>query len=150
MEIILSTWQIWLIVALLCFIVEIFSNTFVFLCFCVGCLASSLTTIFTESLIIQILVFSIVTFISLIFVRPIINKYAFRKSNNTKTNVDALIGAEGRVIETIDDISNTGRVLVNGDDWKAVSVDNQRIEINEKIEVVKIDTNILIVKQINK
>lgn len=145
----LVNWQIWLILALLCFIVEIFSNIFVFLCFCVGCLVSTITAVFTESVVIQILVFSIVTLISLIFVRPIMNKYAFRKSNDTKTNVDALIGAEGRVIETIDDISNTGRVFVNGDDWKAVSVDNQRIEKDKKISVVKVDSNILIVKQIN-
>ena len=149
MEFMLVNWQIWLILALLCFIVEIFSNTFVFLCFCVGCLVSTITALFTESIIIQILVFSIVTLISLIFVRPIINKYAFRKSNDTKTNVDALIGAEVRVIETIDDISNTGRVFVNGDDWKAVSVDNQRIEKDKKISVVKVESNILIVKQIN-
>ena len=145
----IDSWQVWLIVAAVFFIVEIFSITFVFLCFSLGCVVSAIcASLGVESLWQQILIFSIVTFISFFTVRPLMKKYAFRKSSKVKTNNDALEGQRGRVVETIDFSKNTGRVFVYGDDWKAVSEDNQVILENEVIEVVKVDSSILIVKHI--
>jgi membrane protein implicated in regulation of membrane protease activity len=142
----MDSWQIWLIIAAVFFIVEIFSTTFVFLCFSVGCIASAVCAGFSPSFTVQVLVFSVVTFISFFTVRPLMKKYAFRKSSRVKTNSDALTGQKGRVTQTIDFAKNTGRVFVYGDDWKAVSEDNQIIEENEMIEVVKVDSTTLIVK----
>ena len=48
-------------------------------------------------------------------------KYAHRKSNNLKTNVDGLFGKIGKVTVTIDNSKNQGRIIVEGDDWKAES-----------------------------
>jgi membrane protein implicated in regulation of membrane protease activity len=146
----IESWQIWLIVAAIFFIVEIFSISFVFLCFCLGCIASCLGAYFGFGLTVQVLLFSIVTFASFFTVRPFMRKYAFRKSSNVKTNSDALAGQKGRVTETIDLSKNTGRVFVYGDDWKAMSENNQVIPENELIEVVKVDSSTLIVKQIKK
>ena len=142
----MDSWQIWLIVAAVFFIVEIFSTTFVFLCFSLGCVVSAVCAYFGLGFTAQVLVFSIVTFISFFTVRPLMKKYAFRKSSNVKTNSDALTGQKGRVTETIDLSKNTGRVFVYGDDWKAVSEDNQIITENELIEVVEVDSSTLIVK----
>ena len=142
----MDSWQVWLIVAAVFFIVEIFSTTFVFLCFSLGCIFSAVCAYFGLGLTVQVLVFSIVTFISFFTVRPLMKKYAFRKSSKVKTNSDALTGQKGRVTETIDLSKNTGRVFVYGDDWKAVSEDNQIITENELIEVVEVDSSTLIVK----
>ena len=143
-------WQIWLIIAAVFFIVEIFSTTFVFLCFSLGCIASAVGAYFGLGLVWQVLIFSILTTIAFFTVRPFMKKYAFRKSSKMKTNIDALEGQKGRVTETIDLSKNTGRAFVYGDDWRAVSEDNQLIPENELIEVVKVDSSILIVKQIKK
>jgi membrane protein implicated in regulation of membrane protease activity len=145
----LVDWQIWLIVAAVFFIVEIFSITFVFICFSLGCIASAIFARFgLDSLAMQVLVFSVVTFISFFTVRPFMRKYAFRKSSKMKTNSDALEGQRGRVVETIDFSKNTGRVFVYGDDWRAISENEEIIPENEVIEVVKVDSSILIVKHI--
>ena len=144
----IDNWQIWLIVAAGFFIVEIFSTTFVFLCFSVGCAVSAVCAYFGLGHVWQILVFSIVTFISFFTVRPLMRKYAFRKTSKVKTNTDALTGQKGRVVETIDFSKNTGRAFVYGDDWKAVSENNQVIPENEMIEVVGVDSSTLIVKPI--
>jgi membrane protein implicated in regulation of membrane protease activity len=146
----MDSWQVWLIVAAVFFIVEIFSTTFVFLCFSLGCIFSAVCAYFGLGLTVQVLVFSIVTFISFFTVRPLMKKYAFRKSSKVKTNSDALTGQKGRVTETIDLSKNTGRVFVYGDDWKAVSEDNQIITENELIEVVEVDSSTLIVKPLIK
>ena len=146
----IQPWHIWLIVAALFFIVEIFSYTFVFLCFSLGCIASGICAYFGLGLTGQILLFSIITFISFFTVRPLIRKYVFRDDDNVKTNSDALAGQKGRVTETIDFTKNTGRVFVYGDDWKAISEDYTVIAENEMIEVIKVDSTTLIVKQIKK
>ena len=145
---ILTMWQIWLIIALITFIIEIFSNTFVFLCFCLGSLCSALSVVFTDNLIIQLVVFAVVTLISLFFIRPLMKKVFFKHSDKQKLNIDALEGKTGRVLEEINPQKNSGRVLVYGDDWKAESEDQSIIAVDSQIEVVKVDCNILIVKQI--
>ncbi len=77
-------------------------------------------------------------------------KYAFRNGDKVKTNTDALEGKRGRVTEAIDFSKNTGRVFVYGDDWRAMSENGEVIKENEMVEVVKIDSTILIVKHIKK
>jgi membrane protein implicated in regulation of membrane protease activity len=146
----IEVWQIWLIVAVVFFIVEIFTTTFVFLCFSLGCILASVFAGFGLGLGWQLLAFSVITVVSFFTVRPFMIKYAYRKSEKIKTNVDALVGSKGRVTEIINVGKNTGRVLVNGDDWKAESENGEIIQENEQIEVKEVNSTILIVKQINK
>ena len=75
-------------------------------------------------------------------------KVFFKHSDKQKLNIDALEGKTGRVLEEINPQKNSGRVLVYGDDWKAESEDQSIIAVDSQIEVVKVDCNILIVKQI--
>ena len=77
-------------------------------------------------------------------------KYAHKKNDNIKTNIDALVGKEGRVITTIDNALNQGRVMVEGDDWKAEAENNEVINQGKKIEVLKVNSTILTVKSISK
>ncbi|MDR0604193.1 MAG: NfeD family protein [Bacteroidales bacterium] len=146
----IEIWQIWLIVAVVFFVVEIFSSTFVFLCFSLGCVISSIFAYLGVVVWAQFLVFSVITFISFFTVRPLMVKYAYRKSDKVKTNADALVGSKGRVTEIIDLKKNTGRVFVHGDDWKAESENGEIIQQNEQIKVTQVNSTILIVTKINK
>jgi membrane protein implicated in regulation of membrane protease activity len=77
-------------------------------------------------------------------------KYAHKKSQHVKTNADALVGKIGRVSVTIDGAKNTGRVSLDGDDWKAETENGVIINTGEKVEIVKVDSTVLIVKPIKK
>jgi membrane protein implicated in regulation of membrane protease activity len=145
---IIDLWQIWLIVAILFLVVEIMSTTFVFLCFSLGCIVSSIFAAIGLPFTVQLLAFSIITFIAFFTVRPFMLKYAYRKSNKIKTNADALVGSRGRVTEVIDFEKNTGRVFVNGDDWRAESENGEVIQKDKQIEVKQVNSTILIVEQI--
>jgi membrane protein implicated in regulation of membrane protease activity len=70
-----------------------------------------------------------------------------KKSKNVKTNAEALIGRKGIVSERIDATQHTGRVAIDGDDWKAVSDDGSVIEKGTEVEILKLDSIILTVKQ---
>ena len=76
-------------------------------------------------------------------------KFVDRKSKDVKTNADALVGKRAVVSESIDAAQHTGRVAVDGDDWKAVSEDGSVIEKGTEVEIVKLDSIILTVKQLN-
>jgi membrane protein implicated in regulation of membrane protease activity len=146
----LELWQIWLIAAVIFLVVEMFSATFVFLCFCIGCLGGALMAYFDLSVGWHLLGFSAVTLVSFFTIRPFMLKYAYRRSHNVKINVDALAGSIGRVVETIDEKENTGRIFVNGDDWRARSENEETIPVSEKVEVIRVDSTTLIVKHIKK
>ena len=64
-----------------------------------------------------------------------------------KSGVDALIGRVGVVSETIDSAANTGRVSIDGDDWKAVAADGDVIEKGEQVEVLEVNSVVLTVKK---
>ena len=65
------------------------------------------------------------------------------------TNTNRLIGAIGTVTQPIDPISG-GRVLVFGQDWKAMPVDGKPIAENELIKVTDIKGVKLIVMHVPK
>lgn len=141
-------WHIWVIIALLFGIAEIFVPSFIALSIAIGCLLSALGAGFEASFKVQLLLFSIGTALAFFTVRPFMLKFAHRQSNAVKTNVDALVGKAGRVTETIDNAANTGRAIVEGDDWRTVADDNSIVSVGEVVEVVKVDSTRLIVRKI--
>lgn len=142
-------WHIWVIVALIFGIIEIFTPSFIAFSIAIGCLFSAAAAGFDTSIKIQLLAFSIGTAIAFFGVRPFMMRFAHKKSNAVKTNVDALIGKTGRVTEAINNAQNTGRAIVEGDDWRAISEDNSVINAGETVEVIKVDSTRLIVKKTN-
>ena len=115
----IEVWHIWIIFAVILFIAEIFTPTFLMACLALGCIAAGISSYFDYGIKIQLLSFSIGTLIGFFGVRPFMLKYAHRNSNKVKTNIDALVGKVGRVTETIDSSKNQGRVTVEGDNWRA-------------------------------
>ena len=146
----IEVWHIWIIVAVLLFIVEIFAPTFLASCLAIGCIAAGIFSSFDFGIKFQLISFSIGTLTSFFGVRPFMLKYAHKKSDNVKTNIDALVGKVGRVTVTIDSSQNQGRVIVEGDDWRAETENNEMINEGERVEVLKINSTILIVKPIIK
>lgn len=143
----LDVWHIWVIVALVFGILEIFTPSFIAFSIAIGCLFAALGAGLEVSFKIQLLLFSVGTAVSFFGVRPFMLKVAQRKNLSVKTNVDALVGKTGRVTEQINNLLNTGRAAVEGDDWRVVSDDDTTIESGEAIEVIKVDSTRLIVKR---
>ena len=81
-------------------------------------------------------------FISLIFTKPLLDK--FINKNVTKTNIDIIIGKIGIVTKEINELS-PGRVKVSGKDWMAIS--NSHIDEGKKVRVLKIEGAKIIVRE---
>ena len=141
-----EAWHIWLIIAFICLIMEIFVPSFILFNFGIGAFIGSLAAGLGASIEIQIVLFSVGTLLSFVLIRPVVKRYAYKRSAHVATNVDAMIGKKARVIESIDNLANLGRVALDGDDWKARSITNEKIEAGTIVEIIKIDSITLFVK----
>ena len=140
-------WHWWMYIAVLFFIVEVFTPGFIVACLGLGSLVAAITAYMGYNIDAQFISFSVSTLISLFLIRPLLYKKG-EKHDKIKTNTEALIGRVGSVSETIDNSFKSGRVLIDGDQWKALSHNNQIIELNAQVEVISIDSTIITVKKI--
>lgn len=136
----------WLIAAIVLVIVEICTAGFGALCFALGAAFSSLVSGLGGNLTWQVLTFVVVSLLTFIFLRPVVVRFLDKKSKDVKTNAEAIIGRKGIVSERIDASQHTGRVAIDGDDWKAVSEDGSVIEKGTDVEIIKLDSIIVTVK----
>jgi membrane protein implicated in regulation of membrane protease activity len=142
----MEIYVVWLITALVLLIVELFTASFGVVCFSFGAAAAGLAAYCGLSTMWQLLIFSVVSFIAFVFVRPFVVKFLLKKKDEVLTNADAIVGRIAVVTEEINPDKNTGRVKIDGDDWKAGASDI--IPVGEKVEVVSRESIILNVKSI--
>ena len=135
----MQLWHVWIIAAVIFFVAEIFVPGFFLACLGVGCVASALVSTIISAEWFQLLVFSISTLAAFFTIRPMVFRYLYGRSRDVKTNVDALPGRKARVVETINPLEGTGRVKIEGEEWKAVSVDEAEIEKGEQVVVEKVE-----------
>ena len=137
----------WLIAAIVLVIIEICTAGFGALCFAIGAAFSALVSGLDGNLTWQIVVFVIVSLLTFIFLRPVVMRFLDKKSKDVKTNAEAIIGRKGVVSERIDATQHTGRVAIDGDDWKAVSEDGSVIEKGADVEIIKLESIVVTVKE---
>lgn len=144
----MDTWHIWVILALILVIVEIFTSGFVVICFAVGAVAAAVASCLSSGIQGQILWFSVATFLAFIAVRPLLLRSFKKGKSGRKSGIEALEGREAIVTERISYMENSGRVAIDGDDWKAVATDKDDIiEKGEKVTVTEVDSVILKVRK---
>lgn len=145
----MTTFCIWIGIASLLFILEIvFSSSFALLCFSAGSIVAAVIGLLGLNEIWQILGFVVCSLLAFIFIRPVLMKTLNKRSKSRpKTNAEALIGRVAKVVEPIQNAHFPGRVIVDGDNWQAVSSDNQPIHIGENVTVESIDSIVLTVKR---
>jgi len=134
----------WILVAIVCGAIEIFTAGFWFLWLAIAGVVVALLVQFglLPSLELQLLIFALITLLLIIFTRPLVMKFV--KSNDAVSNVKALIGQHGITISRIVPMQ-FGQVKVNGEIWTAIS--EEELEENTRIEVIGIDGVKLLVKR---
>ena len=143
----MEIYHYWLIATFVLVIVEICTAGFGSICFAFGAAFSALAAYLGGGYVWQLVIFAVVSLLSFIFLRPVFLRFLDRKTKDVKTNVDALIGRKAIVSETIDPVAHTGRVAVDGDDWKAVAEDNVVIEKGDEVTIVGRESVIVTVKK---
>ena len=142
-----NLWLFWLLISLLCLIMEMASGTFYILCFAIGALFSMVGSWLGFSFLAQVVCFACFSILSIFAVRPVALKYLHRGEEERKSNADALEGREGVVIEEVQP-QRSGYVKVDGDEWRAVTADGSFIKIGERVRIVKMDSIVATVERV--
>ncbi len=113
---------LWIIIAVIFSIIEIFTFNMVTIWFVIGSVIALVASLLGGSTLVQIWVFTITSILCLFITKPIVSKkIAVQK---TSTNADRIIGMTGVVTEDIKNNIFAGKVKVNGQEWSAVCFDN--------------------------
>lgn len=134
---------IWAGLLVLFIIIEAATAQLVTIWFAAGALVSLIISFFNCPIWLQIIVFVIVSAVTLIATRPLVRKLT--KKNMQPTNADRCIGATAIVTEDINNILGAGAVSVNGVIWTARSESGNNYSKDEKVTVLRIEGVKLIV-----
>ncbi len=95
----------------------------------------------------QLSVFVLVSFVLLIFTRPL--QYVNR--HTVKTNADSLVGRRARVTEEVNNALGTGTAVVGGQEWTARSKEEDCVyTVGATVEICAIQGVKLIVKAVKE
>lgn len=140
---------VWLSVMVIAVILEIITTDLVSIWFAFGSIVPMILSAFDVlNPIWQTTIFVVLSAILIVSLRKVTFKWLFN-NNNTKTNVDALIGEKHRLLETTD-FETLGKIKIKDIDWSVRGENQQTIEEGTVVEIVKIDGNKLIVKPVKK
>lgn len=142
----MSMTTFWIIAMVVFLVIEAVTVGIVSVWFAIGALFAMATAMLGANLWVQITVFLVVSAIALYFTRPLVKKFVNNKVE--PTNADMLIGKECRVVETIDNLSGTGAVYVDGKTWTARTVDEEIIPEGQLVKAERIEGVKLIVSKI--
>ena len=147
-------WIVWLGLMIVMVIVECMGPALVSIWFAAGALVSlvlSLLSLIPGVTIpwwVQVIVFVVVSAITLVALRPISRRYF--KANTINSNVDSLVGQRGLLIEEIKPFE-PGVCKINDVLWTAISTNGKEtIPAKSVVEVVTIQGNKLLVKKVEE
>ena len=137
---------VWLIIAVAFGIAELMTISLTLVWFSIGALILMVLSTFIESIIIQIILFAAISITLLVtFTKYFVDK---DKSFKYNTNLQGIEQKTGVVKEEIPPYS-TGIVTLTGEDWTAISEDNEKIEVGQLVKVMRIEGVKLVVKPVD-
>lgn len=130
-------WQIWLIIAGVCLVLEMATVGFLIFWFAIAALITALISLFIESIVAQTAIFVLLSATLIFLTRPLAKK--LNKKDTIVTNANSIIGKEAIVLKEISP-NNIGQVKIDGDVWSAVcSLQDVTIPVGSKVSISKID-----------
>jgi membrane protein implicated in regulation of membrane protease activity len=130
--------EFWLWLTLVTLIVEVLSAGFFIGALAVSTLAAALASWLDASRNVQLVVFAIVSILSLLFVRPLFVRLLSPKA--VATNTSLLIGQSATVVDHVP-ANGHGRVRLANEEWRATSAEN--LALGEVVRVLDVTGNTL-------
>ena len=127
----------WIAMLVILIVVEAVTAQMVTIWFAAGALAALVVALLNGPLWLQIVLFLLISLLSLLAIRPLASKYL--NSKVEPTNADRIIGAETRVVEPIDNLQATGAVRISGMVWSARSENDTPIPEGTLVRVLRIE-----------
>ena len=134
----LQFWHLWSLAGIALLVLEVFTTGFILGIFGVACFAGTLAALVGAGLGVQLLSFAAASALLAFTIRPLFLHYGVTRDASARTNVQALIGQQGRVLEAILP-DQPGRVKVGGEDWLAVAANGAAMEPGQHVLVCGVE-----------
>ena len=132
---------VWLAVFIAALVFEVSTAEVVSIWFCIGAIFALIFTFIPKvPIFVEIIVFFVVSIISLFALRPLAKKWL--KKGMPEKELDTIIGKEGTVAKLE---NNELLVKLNGVLWTANA--NQELKLNDKVVVTEVNGNKLLVEK---
>lgn len=146
-------WYIWLILAVLFIVAEMFTSGFVLLWFGIGALVAALLA-FTGivGLPVQILVFLVISIALTVASRTILERFLMKGSpgRELKTGVDSLPGRIGVVVEPSKGVMQEAAVRVFASTWRAFPVAGEEpLQEGEQVQIERVEGASVYVRRVD-
>jgi membrane protein implicated in regulation of membrane protease activity len=149
-EALVEGWVVWVVAGIVLVAIEILTPGFVVACVGVAALVAAVPAALGASLTWQLVTFAAANVAVFAGLRPFMMRLLAKGAPGVKTNVEALAGRVALVTERIDDAVGTGRVKLQGDDWRGVCEGGRAIEAGERVEVIRVEGAKLVVRPAGK
>ena len=137
---------VWLVILVALVVIELLTMGLTTVWFAGGALAATLASLLHLPVILQIILFLVVSALLLYFTRPIAVKY-FNK-DRARTNVEGVIGRQAIVVSEINNLQGIGQVTVGGMEWMArTTEDGLALQAGSVVDIVAINGVKLIVEE---
>lgn len=129
---------VWLIVAVALGAGEVLTLSLFLGPFALGAGGAAATSALGGDLAPQLLVFAVVTAVTLLAVRPVAKRH-LRQPSTTRTGTAALVGRTATVVRALEGPERTGQVRLAGEVWSARSAGLEDVPAGETVTVLEIE-----------
>jgi len=141
----MSPW-LWLLAALVFVVIEVTNLAFFALFAAAGALGAALASAVGGPAFVQVVVFAVVAIGGVVVLRrPLLTAFGHRRAGALKSGVAALVGQHATVVERVEKADVAGRVHARGEDWPAITYDDEPCEPGQVVEVIDIEKTRLVV-----
>ncbi|MGD8413050.1 MAG: NfeD family protein [Candidatus Latescibacterota bacterium] len=141
-------WWAWMILAALFIVGEIFTAGFFLLPIGIGAALAGLVALLGGNTIWQLVVFVVASFILFLISRRFAQKVT--KEQPPGIGADRFIGQECVVLETINNLEDSGRVRMGKEEWRAESEGDDVLEAGTKVTVARLSGTHLVVRPVEQ
>ena len=127
-------------------VVEALTAGLVSIWFVPGAVAGLIAAMAGAGILAQLVIFLAVSAAALAATRPLVRKFTAGKA--VPTNADRVLGAHGKVTETIDNDNAKGAVYVDGKTWTARSADGAVIPAGARVRIQGMEGVKLLVREL--
>jgi membrane protein implicated in regulation of membrane protease activity len=130
---------LWIVLGIALAIAEAFTATLLIIFFAAGALAAAGAAALDAPLLLQVIVFALVSGVSVVAIRPIILRHARSafESGETPFGLEAIEGSHGTVLEEVG--ADYGMIKIDGEIWQARAFDHQEKYLpGERVRVIRV------------
>jgi len=143
----MTYWQIFMFVAVVAFVLEMFTPMMFFLSIAVAALITSLIAVWYGDIRWLIVICSVLSVVILLFIRPLMKKFMLGISDKSEINSEYI----GKVVKVTEEITKTsGVITVYGERWEArlACADAENIPAGADAKIIRIESTVLYVEKI--